>query len=310
MTPKVSVIIPAYQDAEHIGAAVDSALAQTYPDREVIVVDDGSTDDTLRVLSAYGDAIRVISQPNRGPSAARNLGIQQAQGEWVAFLDADDVWLPEKLALQMPLFQKGNGVGLVCSDTYFVDSLGLRPRTGFMDNSPCSGRVLKTIFTASFIPTSTVVVRKACLDQVGGFDGSLRACEDLDLWLRIAAEWEIDFVPEPLAHYRISEGQLSSQRVNMLKGLVTVLDRAYQRWPELRALSRAELDGSYYAAYLRLASAYLRAGQFKEVRQTLANYHQKRGMTWQSLVLWGVSLLPKSLGAAAARTLQKIRARG
>lgn len=310
MTPKVSVIIPAYQDAEHIRAAVDSVLAQTYLDREVIVVDDGSTDETLKVLSAYGDAIQVISQPNRGPSAARNLGIQVAQGEWVAFLDADDTWLPDKLARQMPLFQKGDGVGLVCSDTFFIDSQGLRPRTGFMDNSPHSGRVLMTIFTASFIPTSTVVVRKICLDQVGGFDEGLRACEDLDLWLRIAAEWEIGFVPEPLAYYRVSDGQLSSQRVNMLKGLVAVLDRAYQRWPELQALSRAELDGSYYAAYLRLASAYLRAGQPEAARQTIADYRRKRGITWQSLVLWGLSLLPRSLGAAAARAIQKIRARG
>ncbi len=309
MTPKVSVIIPAYQDAAHIRAAVDSVLAQTYPDREVVVVDDGSTDDTLKVLAAYGDVIRVISQPNRGPSAARNLGIQQAQGEWVAFLDADDTWLPEKLARQMPLFQKGGGIGLVCSDTYFVDSQGLRPRTGFMDNPPCAGRVLKTIFTASFIPTSTVVVRKACLDQVGGFDEGLWACEDLDLWLRIAAEWEIDFVTEPLAYYRVSDGQLSSQRVNMLKGLVAVLDRAYHRWPELQLLSQAELDGSYYAAYLRLVSAYLRAGQSKEARQTLADYRRKRGITWQSLVLWGLSLMPRSLGAAAARTAQKIRAK-
>jgi len=310
MTPKVSVIIPAYQDADHIRAAVDSGLAQTYADREVIVVDDGSTDDTLKVLAAYGDAVRVISQPNRGPSAARNRGIQQAQGEWVAFLDADDTWLPEKLARQMPLFQKGDGVGLVCSDTYFVDSQGLRPRTGFMDNPPCAGRVLKTIFTASFIPTSTVVVRKACLDQVGGFDEGLRTCEDLDLWLRIAAEWEIDFVAEPLARYRISDGQLSSQRVNMLKGLAAVLDRAYQRWPELWTLSRAELEGSYYATYLRLASAYLRAGEPEAARQTLTDYRRKRGVTWQSLVLWGLSRLPRSLGAAAARTVQKIRARG
>ena len=145
--PKVSVVIPTYQHAHFVAQAISSVLSQTYCDLEVIVVDDGSTDDTQEIVAGFGEQIRVVQhEKNSGLSAARNTGIQLSRGEYVAFLDADDIWLPEKLEKQIPLFERDESVGLVSSDMFFLDEDGLkmcksgqRPETGFDQRVLCPG---------------------------------------------------------------------------------------------------------------------------------------------------------------------------
>lgn len=209
--PRVSVLIPAYNAAGSIRRAVDSVLAQTYSDLEVIVVDDGSTDSTRDVLANYGDRICYIYQENQERSAARNNGIRNARGEYIAFLDSDDYWLPTKLERQMALFDEHPETGLVYSLAYSIDANGRR--------LAISGAVperavdpLKTycrLLLGNFIPGITPVIKRACCTSVGWFDVMLSQSEDWDYWLRVAQEHPVQAVAEPLACFEVAaDGRL------------------------------------------------------------------------------------------------------
>jgi len=186
--PLVSVVVPAYNVAWCVSRAVDSVLAQTLGNFELIVVNDGSTDDTRKVLSAYGDSIRVIDQANRGMSAARNAAIGSSRGRLVAFLDADDYWLPEKLARQADFLQRRPEIGF-CSTAARV----VNPKGELLTVWRCPQRsvdMLETLFAENAAIAggcSAVVVRRELLDRVGPFDETLRGFEDPDLWIRLAA---------------------------------------------------------------------------------------------------------------------------
>jgi len=186
--PLVSVVMPAYNVAWCIARAIDSVLAQDYRSRELIVVNDGSTDGTLAVLQGYGGTITVIDQDNRGMSAARNEGIRRARGTYVAFLDADDWWLPGKLSRQVELMQGRPEIGFCSTVARVEDGDG---RLLNLWRCPNGGTdILATIFSQNAAIAggcSAVVVRRDVLDRVGLFDESLRGFEDPDLWMRLAA---------------------------------------------------------------------------------------------------------------------------
>ena len=186
--PSISVIIPAYNSAGCVGRAIDSVLAQTYPVLEVLVVDDGSTDNTAQVVESYPVPVRLLRQPNGGPAAARNHGAREAQGEWLALLDADDSWLPQKLERQASFTNKPM-VGLVHSF-----------REGNCESAAISGIVsFDRLWKRNCVTTSSVLLRKSAFEQVGGFDTDrvLIGVEDYHLWLRMAAAgWEIATCPE------------------------------------------------------------------------------------------------------------------
>ncbi len=195
--PKVSVVVPTYQRAQVLARALDSAVAQTYPDVEIVVVDDGSTDDTEAVVARYGERVRYVRQTNGGVSAARNRGIAVSTGELVAFLDSDDTWRDDKLALQVAYLAAHERVGLVLCDL-FRSSGGVVRRMYRRETLPHDGQVLVWVLRDARLPPSTALVRRAVLDDVGGFDTTLRTAEDLDLHLRIAEKWEVGLVEEPL----------------------------------------------------------------------------------------------------------------
>lgn len=198
-TARVSVLIPAFNAAAFVRRAVDSVLAQSHPAHEILVIDDGSTDDTAEVLSAYGDAIRVIRQPNGGLSNARNRGLREATGEFVAFLDADDRWLPDKLARQVEVMRSDPAIGF-CSTVTLVETPDGQP----LDRWGCpeiDGTLLRTLFLRNgAVPGSGsgVLARRALFEQVGTFDESLRSLEDIDMWMRLAAVTGYRCLPEPL----------------------------------------------------------------------------------------------------------------
>jgi len=203
--PKVSVLIPTYNAGEFICQAIDSVLAQTYTDFEIIVVDDGSTDDTRERLAAYGSTIRYVHQENRERSAARNHGIRLAGGEFIAFLDADDRWLPQKLAKQLVLLERQQELDLVYSwaQAFYGDRQW--PRILGTDFEKLEGlEAFEGLLLGKSIPTLTVVARKKCLQDVRLFDEAIVIGEDWDLWLRIALQFRIGFVPEVLADYRLT----------------------------------------------------------------------------------------------------------
>lgn len=294
--------MPSYQNAMFIGAAIESVLAQTFTDTEIVVVD-SSTDGTAAVLAGFGARITVIRTEPRGISPARNAGIRAARGRYIAFLDADDEWLPSKLEKQIALLERDERVGLVCTDVLFKDGRGPRPGRAFVDAPPASGMIYPVVFTRSFIGTLAVVVRRACFDDVGVFDEAITACEDHDLWLRISRRWAIDYVDEPLAVYRYSADQASADRERTLNGvaskpdsgMIKVQQRAYASSPELRALDQPALDLAFFDLYLELAKLYVLSGRPALARPVLRRYRRLRGATRRYMKLWAASWLPPGL---------------
>jgi len=205
----VSVIVPSYNMAHFLPEAVQSALAQSYPNLEVLIVDDGSTDDTPQVVRQWegNPRVRVHRQANGGLSDARNQGIALTRGPFIALLDADDTWATDKLAQQMRLFAGRPEVGVVYSDVALMDPEGKPLPRGPMRMH--RGWISGALLIENFVPASSAVARRECFERHGGFDTRLRTGEDYDMWLRLSPHYQFDFVPEPAIHYRIWGGQMS-----------------------------------------------------------------------------------------------------
>jgi len=195
-TPGVSVIIPTYNRGWAIKRAVDSVLTQTFQDFELLVVDDGSADDTTDILAGYGTDIRVIRQPNAGVSAARNAGIYAARGEFIAFLDSDDYWLPEKLQVQSAYFNT-HPEAVICQTEEIWIRNGKRVNPKKVHKKP-SGRIFRASLALCLVSPSAVMLRRDLFTEIGGFDETLPACEDYDLWLRISVRYPVHLIDTPL----------------------------------------------------------------------------------------------------------------
>jgi glycosyltransferase involved in cell wall biosynthesis len=222
--PFVSVVIPTYNYGRFVTAAVDSVLAQTFPAGEIIVVDDGSTDDTAERLRPYGDRIRYIRQENQGLPAARNTGIRAARGELIALLDSDDLWHPRKLELQVRHLAASPDTGLVAADSVPGLEQGW-PEVGTDAPLPFQSFSVEDILVRSRFGPSGVLVRKECFDTVGLFDPALRSAEDRDMWLRIAARFRVVKLAVPLWWYRLHGGNMSAAAARMEENEMKVLRR-------------------------------------------------------------------------------------
>jgi glycosyltransferase involved in cell wall biosynthesis len=260
----VSVIIPAYNHARYLGEAIESALAQSHSPLEVIVVDDGSTDETAEVLTRFGDRIRTLRQRNRGPSAARNAGIAAARGDYLAFLDADDLWLPRKLERQLARFAADSSLGFVhCA----FETFG--PATDPSVRSP-HGRIFQGM--EGWIATEilrldrdvvaggcTLMVPRAVAEETGGFDPDLLAAEDWDWSYRIATRYRVGFVAEILVRYRQHGGGIHLDVPRLEKSMLRALEKAFAASadPTLQSM-RAHAYGRLHRI---LAGCYFQARQ-------------------------------------------------
>jgi glycosyltransferase involved in cell wall biosynthesis len=211
--PSVSVVITCYNYGRYLAGCIQSVLEQTLQDYEIIVVNDGSTDETDLVAQQFSgyEKLHYIRQENAGQANAKNTGIKNSRGEYVAFLDADDLWEKDKLEKQMPLFSS-DSVGVVFTLASYIDEKGapvaVEPPGGYL--SPRRGKVSDFLFLDNFVPFSSSIVRMECLHEFGGFDESLKMGIDWDLWLRISTRYEFDYVDEPLLLYRLGHsGQMS-----------------------------------------------------------------------------------------------------
>jgi len=198
--PKVSVIIPTFNRRELVRKAIDCVLAQSFPVEDIVVVDDGSTDGTAEALvERYGDRIRVVRQSNAGVSAARNRGLEMARGEFIALLDSDDLWLPEKTGRQVRFLEAHPGFGMVLCDIMQVDrdgnDIGPIHRRDFI---PEDGHVLRWVLRQPSLAPLSAMFRREVYETVGGFDTALRTAEDIDFHLRVARRWPIGVVSETL----------------------------------------------------------------------------------------------------------------
>ncbi len=194
--PLISVIIPTYNRGWILKEAVDSVLAQDFADYELIVVDDGSTDNTRQILDTYGQDIIVLRQPNKGVSAARNRGIAQAGGRLVAFLDSDDLWLPRKLSRQVDFFNSNpDAVTCQTEEIWIRNGVRVNPKDR---HRKLSGMIFERSLDLCLVSPSAVMIRKTLFDAVGVFDENLPACEDYDLWLRISCRYPVHLIDTPL----------------------------------------------------------------------------------------------------------------
>lgn len=235
--PLVSVIIPVFNRQSWIADAVDSVLAQDYRPFELIVVNDGSTDNTARILSSYGKKIRILSQENSGVSAARNLGIKEARGEWIAFLDSDDYWLAQKLTAQVQYFSKNPDIRICQTEETWIRK-GRRVNPGRRHKKE-SGMIFEPSLGLCLISPSAVMLHRALVDEHKGFDESLPACEDYDLWLKITCSHPVGLVSTPLT---VKRGGHADQ-LSALPGL----DR--HRIKSIAAImASGRLDNSQYRA--------------------------------------------------------------
>lgn len=194
---KISVIIPTFNRAHLVGRAISSVLFQTFENYEILVVDDGSTDSTGKVVEQFGSRIKYIPlESNRGVSAARNAGIRESSSSYIAFLDSDDYWLPEKLSSQMRFFRHNPEI-LICQTEELWIRRGRRVNPGKIHRKP-SGHIFSPSLKMCLVSPSAVMMNRSLLDEAGLFDESLPACEDYDLWLRIASRYPIPLIEKPL----------------------------------------------------------------------------------------------------------------
>ena len=288
--PNVSVIITTYKRANLVSHAIESVLAQTYTDYEIIVVNDGSPDNTKEVLDQFGDKITAIHQENQGVSAARNAGIKSAQGQYIAFLDDDDLWVQNKLEKQVACLESNPNIGLVYSDMFCFNENGVFPDTWEKANPTPPVQQSWILFLRNFIPTPSVVVRRDCLDKVGLFDETLTTCEDYDLWLRITEKWSVHFLNEPLVNYRRSANSLQSNEERQLVNWLRVKENAFHRNRDIQQkLPLKVLDQCFFHGYLSLAYDYINRYQGEKARQALKRYQQLRGINSTSEWLWMIS---------------------
>lgn len=223
--PKVTVVIPTYNAARYLAEAVESALNQTYADREVLVVDDGSTDRTPFLLEQYGSAIRTIRKPNGGTPSALNEGIRQARGEWIAWLSADDAFLPEKLAKQMAYAEAHPECALIYTNWFVVDGRGKTVSHLASPTFRSRADQVEKLLRGCVINGSTTLVRREVYLRAGLFDESLPQAHDWDMWLRLARDYRFGHVAEPLVRYRW-HGENMSARPDALAYNERVLQKA------------------------------------------------------------------------------------
>ncbi|HEX3969663.1 MAG TPA: glycosyltransferase family A protein [Edaphobacter sp.] len=230
--PKVDVIIPAYNAARYLPTAIESVIAQTFEDWRILLVDDGSTDNTADVVAPFldrlGSKIRFIKQDNQGLPAARNAAIRASTAEFLALLDADDLWLPCRLSESLKALAERPQAGLAYGLVTHIDQEGRLGGTFEGNRRNAEGHIAPYIYMRKVeLPCPTVTFRRRCIDEVGIFDETMRATEDRDLWLRIALRYEVEFVPKVLAYYRVSPNSMSTDSQRMLKAQLHFIRKHY-----------------------------------------------------------------------------------
>jgi glycosyltransferase involved in cell wall biosynthesis len=266
--PLVSVIIPTYNRGWIVREAIDSVLAQDFENFELIVVDDGSTDDTPRLLDGYGRDITVICQTNSGVSAARNRGIAAAAGSLIAFLDSDDLWLPGKLSRQVAFFETHSEALINQTEELWVRN-GVRVNPG-RRHRKSSGMIFERSLALCLVSPSAVMITKSLLDTVGGFDESLPACEDYDLWLRISCRYPVYLIDTPLIVKRGGHADQLSKAAGLdrhrIRALCKIIDDGRLSASQRREATQVlEKKCSIYAAGCRRRGRDAEAAHYEDL---------------------------------------------
>jgi glycosyltransferase involved in cell wall biosynthesis len=309
--PLVSIIIPAYKVAPYIAATLDSVFAQTYLNYEVIVVNDGSpdTEEFEEAIQPYLDRIRYLKQENLGASVARNKGVKAARGEFIAFLDADDLWQPNYLSQQMKFIRARNS-DLVCADATMFgepDTEGQSYMTLLMNDAPASDDVgfLQLIDASRCLITSGIVARREPLIDAGLFDPALRTAQDFDMWLRLALKGaRLSYHRQALLKYRCRPDGLTRDAVHSHQRELRIFDKIENTY-DLSATDREEvlhvIRDRRALLHFELGKLYAARGDFEKAQDSFAEARRQKPALKESVAVWLMRSAPRLMQAICAR---------
>jgi len=288
--PKVSVIIPTYNRENYICNAIDSVLNQTYRDFEIIISDDGSTDNTKKVLKKYNNSIKYYYQDNGGEASARNFGIKLASGEYIAFLDSDDIWLEQKLEKQMDYIEKTNADLVYCS--MFIMEKGI---IDYKKKKPANPAIsfLDLLLGGKSITTPTILAKKQCMQNIGLFDETFKLACDYEMWLRFSLVYKIAFINQAFAIYRRHSDNLSinSNRLKFTQTGIRIFKKLLMNPNVNKNLVRKKLSLEYYS----LSMGLYEEKRYKEATVELKNSFLVNPLIGLSLVTRGGTIIEKFL---------------
>ena len=268
--PTVSIIIAVYNCADYISQCIESALSQTYIDFEVIVIDGGSTDGTLEKLKPYLGKVKFMVQTGKGVSNARNEGIKASSGKYIAVLDADDYWLPEKLSVQVRYMEELPEMGMVFSDLYGLQEGDSISEPYFVRTGKIiiGGYIFEELLQGKFnVSTITTLTRRECFDKVGFFDESLLYAEDTEFWLRLANRYPIGFINRPLAVYRYRKKARSSEAERHYSTKIEILKKKIEENPGVFSGNRKRQDIIIGRQYFKLGYRLFAGNKLKKARK-------------------------------------------
>jgi len=272
--PLISVIIPTFNHGDYIEKAIDSVLQQSYKELEIIVVDDGSTDNTAGIILKYGERIKYIRQRNGGGNAARNRGIRESRGELLAFLDADDYWIQDKLAKQIPEIIREESVGIVGCGYFVIDVAGnIIKGPVIRSNYRTREELYNALTTGQIIPASAsgALIRKQCFRDVGEFDETLKMGQEWDMWLRLTKIYHASFIQEPLVCIRFGSSVVKRQDITV-KGSALTGPKKEEYYVKLiieKNVPKEKQRRAFSSLFYRLASDYLSLGNRMEAMKYL-----------------------------------------
>ena len=274
-TELVSIIIPMYNSIKYIDNTIQSALNQTYPNIEIIVVDDGSTDTPETVLNKYKDRIRLIRQENAGLSHARNIGIKNSEAEYLVFLDADDYITLDKIAMEVKVLEKNQEIGWVYESSLTIDE-NKRIIRKLPDNAiksteqPPQGKRFHKLLIRNLMPVNAVMIRKTCLD-VGVFDESLTSYEDWDFWLRVAAKYEVKYINKTLAFVRSRPNSMQRDTIRFHLNKIRVIKKICRLYPNLTRQYKQEIKKILASLHIYVGVEYYSKDKFEDASSEFIN---------------------------------------
>lgn len=282
--PLISIITPTYNRADFIAEAVQSVLDQTYQNFEHLIVDDGSTDNTREVLSPFlaDGRFKYFYQENQGQSVARNQALEHARGEFICFLDSDNVWLPIHLASQLAVFQETPDVDIVYGDGITIDEHGNEIRRKNIKRH--SGYIAFQMLKDNCVGMNMTMARRKCFEEMGGMSAKRRVADDYDLWLKFSSRYRFRYVPRYLAYYRVMDDQISSNKVARFEANESIIRDFRENYPE--ALTEAQFDEAFAYFYSRKARYLARSGHKWPALRTIATafkYRPSAKAPWRSL---------------------------
>ncbi len=305
--PGVSVVIPCYNSASTLRETLDSALGQTYGNVRIVAINDGSTDETGEILAAYGDRITVLSQRNSGQTVAKNSGIAAAEGDYIAFLDSDDLWDEAKIGRQVALMEASPETGLCYTAGHVIDGSGAR-LSSFFGAPSHRGNCFEALLLHNDIVASSVMVRRAALDRLGVYDPELRACENWELWTRIASEYRVDCVDEPLTFYRKHGANMSSRIGHMRDYRLRVVANNEARYAGRSARLDRVLKLAYHRAHVSFGQVYLGQLSLGEARAELWRAIRRRPLDLRLYGWYAQAMLSAGILRRLRRTKHTLRA--